>query len=127
MSRIPSIERRSPRWNRRLTRKSVKTVLGRVPALRPRLPGTVPSIKQAACRNPVGEYFDAITGSPQESVGVFGATTFGRSVFEPKSKFVSAPVKIANGRPALASIIGARVQFLNRLPATPGPGMFPDW
>jgi hypothetical protein len=50
---------------------------------------------------PVGEYFDATSASPQELTPVPAGTTFGRSVLEPKSKFVSAPVRIANGRPEL--------------------------
>ena len=82
--------------------------------MRARLPGTVPSIKQAACRKPVGEYFEATGTLPQESVAVPAGTTFGRSVLEPKSKLVSAPVRIANGRPELNSMIGAIVQFLKR-------------
>src|SRR5215475_4388248 len=109
---------------RRATRRSVNTVFGRMPALRPRLPGTVPSMKHAACKKPVGEYFDATGASPQESTPVPAGTTFGRSVFEPKSKLVSDPVRTAKGRPELNSTIGATVQSLKRcrrLPLT-----FPD-
>src|ERR1051325_4119796 len=112
MSSMPFRTTRSPRGNRRLTRRSVNIVAGRVPAFRARFPGTVPSIKHAACRKPVGEYLDATTGSPQESAFVPAGTTFGRSVLDPKSKFVSAPVRIENGRPELNSTIGAIVQSL---------------
>src|ERR1051326_7504991 len=163
MSRMPFRTTRSPNGNRRLTRRSVNIVPGRVPAFRARFPGTVPSMKHAAWRKPVGEYLDATTGSPQESVFVpaattFGrsvldsawrkpvgeyldattgspqesvfvpaATTFGRSVLDPKSKFVSAPVRIANGRPELNSTIGAIVQSLsNRPEKLAPPNVFPD-
>src|ERR1051326_5666169 len=121
MSRMPFRTTRSPNGNRRLTRRSVNIVPGRVPAFRARFPGTVPSMKHAAWRKPVGEYLDATTGSPQESVFVPAATTFGRSVLDPKSKFVSAPVRIANGRPELNSTIGAIVQSLSNRPEKLAP------
>jgi len=78
-------------------------------------------MKHAARKKPVGEYFDATGVKPQESAPAFAATTFGRSVFEPKSKFVSAPVRMANGRPELNSMIGAIVQSLKKRPTNPVP------
>src|SRR5512135_164238 len=104
---------------------SVKIVIGRIPALRPRLPSREPvktpssglaSTKQGIWNAPVGEALEATVGKPQALVGVFGATAFGRSVEVLKLKFWSVPVTMLNGRPELNSMIGASVQSLKNLP-----------
>src|SRR5437773_5980909 len=105
---------------------SVKTFIGLVPALRPRLPFRVPSRKQAGCKNPVGEKREAAATSPQEFGPVPAATTNGRSVGVLKSKLRSSPVMILNGRPDAASMIGDTVQSEKNLLQKP-PDKVPLW
>src|SRR6185312_15363782 len=113
---------------------SVKIVIGRVPALRPRFPSSeplktpskVPSIKHGTWKAPVGEALEATVAKPQAFAGVPGATALGRSVDVLKLKFWSVAVTMLNGRPELNSMIGASVQLLNSLFQKVSPS-FPLW
>src|SRR5690242_13395764 len=116
---------RSPRFRVLASRMSVKTVIGRVPELRPRFPSSEPaktpssgleSTKHGTWKAPVGDAFDATVGKPQALVGVPGATAFGRSVDVLKLKFWSVAVTILKGRPELNSMMGDMVQLLSSLP-----------
>src|SRR6266404_1290396 len=120
MSIIPSTFIRSPMLKRLATRRSLKMVCGRVPALRGRLPrngaDAIPSVgllsmKQAGCIHPVGEVTEGTAASPQLLTPAPG-TSSGRSVLELRSKLLSEPVKTLNGRPELHSRIGATVHPL---------------
>src|SRR5438270_4773493 len=135
MSTMPSIRIRSPSPMLLAKRISVKTVIGRVPALRPRLPSRVPvndpssgleSMKHGIWKAPVGEAFEATVGKPQALVAVPTATAFGRSVAVLKLKFWSVAVTTLNGRPELNSMIGASVQLLRNLPQKFDPAL-PLW
>src|SRR5690348_12842595 len=117
------------------TRMSVNTVMGRVLALRARLPSSEPvktpssgfeSIKHGIWKAPVGDAFDGTVGKPQALVGVPTATAFGRSVEVLKLKFWSVAVTMLKGRPELNSTIGATVTSLNILPQNPLPAL-PLW
>src|SRR5437660_12425543 len=134
MSTSPSSFTRSLKLKVRATRMSVKIVIGRTPALRPRLPSRLPlktpssglaSIKHGTWNAPVGEAFDGTVGKPQAFVGVPTATAFGRSVEVLKLKFWSVAVTMLKGRPELNSMIGARVQLLRNLPMNPLAPLLP--
>src|SRR5580765_1413376 len=134
MSTRPSSFTRSLKLKVRATRMSVKMVIGRVPALRPRLPSTLPlktpssgfeSMKQGIWNAPVGEALDGTVGKPQAFVGVPTATAFGRSVEVLKLKFWSVAVTILKGRPELNSMMGASVQSLRNLPQNPLAPLLP--
>src|SRR5260370_5300152 len=130
ISTMPSSLMRSVKPMERAMRISVNMVMGRFPALRPRLPSREPvklpsrglaSTKHGIWKAPVGDTFEGTVGKPQALVGVAGATALGRSVEVLKLKFWSVAVTILNGRPELNSMIGARVQSLNTLPQKPSP------
>src|ERR1051325_2372946 len=94
------------------TRKSLNTVQGVVPALRPRLPSSdrsVPSkfATQDSWRTPVGEYFEF---TPEPHAGL--TNVFGRDVRDDNCRLSPLPVRMLNGRPEPNSISGANVQSL---------------
>src|SRR5215475_13756206 len=105
MSTIPSSFMRSLKLMLMARRISVKIVLGRIPAFRPRLPSSDPvnepssgleSMKHGIWKAPVGDAFDGTVGKPQALVGVPTATAFGRSVEVLKLKFWSVAVTMLN-------------------------------
>src|SRR5216684_2649325 len=109
------------------TRRSLNTVQGEIPALRPRLPSresSVPlkSAPQTSCSTPVGEYLD-FTAAPQAEL----TKVLGRLVKEDNCKLSPLPVMMLNGRPEPNSIKGAKVQSLRNFPANPPPESFPVW
>src|SRR4029077_1644770 len=130
MSVIKSMLKRSPKLMRLATRKSLKTVQGVTPALRPRFPssasrvGVAPvamkPIMHGSCRTPVGEYFDLYVG-PQAGLIV----VFGRPVSEESWRLSPLPVMMLNGRPEETSSSGATVQLLKNLLTKPLPPSFP--
>src|ERR1700724_1912781 len=114
------------------TRRSLKTVHGVTPALRPRLPSREASVPlkpkmQGSWKNPVGEYFEATGLNPHRLSGVPEGTTLGRPVREDNWRLSPLPVRMLNGRPEPNSIRGATVQLLKSLLAKPSPLSLPDW
>src|SRR5215467_11117015 len=121
MSAIISKLNRSPKYSRLAILRSLKTVQGVVPALRPRFPSRdsiVPSkpAMQGSWNTPVGENFECTT-CPQAGFTV----TFGRPVTEESCRLSPFPVMMLNGRPDPNSTSGATVQLLNNLLAKPLP------
>src|ERR1700704_4908158 len=109
------------------TRRSLNTVQGEIPALRPRLPSSdnnVPlkSAAQTSCSIPVVEYLD-FTAVPQAGL----AKVLGRLVREDNCKLSPLPVMMLNGRPEPNSIKGAKVQSLRNFPANPRLEILPVW
>src|SRR3977135_2126077 len=109
------------------TRRSLKTVQGEIPGLRPRLPSSesnVPlkSAAQTSCSIPVGEYLD-FTAVPQAGL----TKVLGRLVREDNCKLSPFPVMMLNGRPDPNSIRGAKGQSLRNFLAKPPPEIFSVW
>src|ERR1700730_11747865 len=114
------------------TRRSLKTVHGVIPALRPRLPSRETSVPlkfrmQGSWKNPVREYFEATALLPQPSIGVPEGTTLGRPVREDNWRLSPLPVMMLNGRPEPNSIRRANVQLLKNLLAKLSPPSLPVW
>src|SRR5579864_7805847 len=125
------------------TRRSLKTVHGCRPALRPKLPSiaspplgeamgaesnlarTSASAKHGSWRKPVGETLEGYVANPQALVGVPEATAFGRPPLVTNWKLSKEPVVRLNGRPEATSIMGARVQSLRNRAAKPLPDRWP--
>src|SRR3954471_13240309 len=108
------------------TLRSLNTVQGVVPALRPRLPSrerSVPSkfAMQGSWKTPVGEYFE-FTPGPQAGL----TNVFGREVRDDNCRLSPLPVRMLNGRPDPNSISGAKVQSLKNARANPLEPAFPD-
>src|SRR6266496_361420 len=126
MSAVNSRFTRSPIGMRFETRRSLNTVHGVTPALRPRLPsscrrvGGTPLSKNSAthgaCRTLVGENFD-FAMAPQAGLVV----VFGLPVNDDSWRLSPLPVMMLNGRPELNSISGAKVQSLRKALANPLP------
>src|SRR4051794_2022345 len=133
MSAISSRFTRSPKKNRRDTRRSLNTVQGLTPALRARLPSNACSVgvppkandaKQGSWKNPVGEKVEVTVG-PHGFGAVPGFTTFGLPVLGENWKLSGLPVMMLKGRPEATSMIGAKVQLLSSLLAKPSPEILP--
>src|SRR5579862_448665 len=122
---------------RRAMRRSLKTVQGIKPALRPRLPSSsnnafgaascvgVMSAKHTSWKNPVGEYLEATVGYPHAFVGVPEGTMSGRGPLESNWKLSLAPVRMLNGLPEATSIMGATVQLLKNFDEKLSPPSLP--
>src|SRR6266404_6508232 len=113
------------------TRRSLKTVHGVTPALRPRLPSRDASVPlksrmQGSWKIPVGEYFDLTGWFPIEVQAAF-SKVLGRPVSEDNWRLSPLPVRMLNGRPEPNSIRGANVQLLKTLLAKPSPPSLPVW
>src|ERR1700733_13977722 len=112
------------------TRRSLKTVQGVTPALRPRFPSRDSSVPlnasgQGSWNTPVGEYFDGTAGFPA-AVQTGLTKVLGRPVREDNCRLSSFPVMMLNGRPEPNSTSGAIVQLLKNLLPKPSPPGFPD-
>src|SRR5581483_11899369 len=131
MSAIASRLTRSVRLMRRAIRRSLNTVYGFNPALRPRLPSSAGEFsamgadeaatvwKQGSWKNPLGENCEATVVLPQSEVGVPPGTMIGRPVSGENWKLSALPVMMLNGRPEEISMMGAMVQSLHNLRAKP--------
>src|SRR5229473_2466176 len=107
------------------TRRSLKTVHGVTPALRPRLPSREASVPlksrmQGSWKTPVGENFDW-TGLFPIDVHAGFSKVLGRPVRDDNWRLSPLPVRMLNGRPEPNSIRGATVQLLKSLLARPSP------
>src|SRR4029077_11747250 len=107
------------------TRRSLKTVHGVTPALRPKLPSRERSVPlklrmQGAWKVPVGENFDW-TGLFPIAVHAGFSKVLGRPVSEDNWRLSPLPVMMLNGRPEPNSIKGATVQLLKNFPAKLSP------
>ena len=74
----------------------------------------------------MGEYFESTGAAPQLLIPLLGETALGRSVSGLKSKFVSVPVRMLNGRPDEKSKIGATVKLEKTAGTKPEPPMWPE-
>src|SRR6185437_12871014 len=126
MSTISSTLARSPIGTCFDTRKSLKTVHGVVPALRPRFPSSdinEPSkfAMQGSWKTPVGEKEDE-TGMLPSAVQPGLTNVLGREVSDDNCRLSPFPVRILKGRPEPNSSRGANVQSLsNALENPPEP------
>src|SRR5260370_14190029 len=98
------------------TRRSLKTVHGVTPALRPRLPSREASVPlnsriQGAWKVPVGEYFDW-TGLFPIAVHAGFSKVLGRPVSEDNCRLSPLPAMMLKGRPEPNSIEEATVQYV---------------
>src|ERR1043166_6586615 len=109
-------------------RRSLKTVHGLVPALRPKFPSSaaregIPpaakTAKQGSPKEPLGEKRDG-TEEPQ-GVPAPAETTFGRPVLGENWKLSGLPVMMLNGLPEETSTNGATVPLLKNLLAKLSP------
>src|SRR5215470_18517291 len=103
------------------TRKSLKTVQGATPVLRPRLPSNesrVPSKlkRHGSWKTPVGENRED-TDSPHAGL----TNVFGRTVKDESCRLLPFPVMMLKGRPEANSTSGAKVQSLRNLLPNPSP------
>src|SRR5262249_10782090 len=124
MSTMKSMFRRSPKFTRLATRRSLNTVHGCTPALRPRLPSSCRRVgvvkvatnplMQGSWKVPLGECFDC-TAIPQNGSTV----VFGRPVRADNCRLFPFPVMMLNGLPEATSITGANVQSLSSLLTNP--------
>src|SRR5258708_17323349 len=110
-------------------RRSLNTVHGVRPALRPRLPSSDSSVPlkaapQGSWNCPVGENFDD-TGTFPEAVHAAFTVVFGLPVSDESCRLSPLPVMMLNGRPELNSISGADVQSLRKALAKPPPPTCP--
>src|SRR5260370_41625512 len=111
------------------TRRSLKTVHGVTPALRPKLPSREASVPlklrmQGSWKIPVGENFEVVGLFPI-AVHAGLSKVLGRPVREDNWRLSPLPVRLLNDRPELYSIRGADVQFLKRFLAKPSPLSLP--
>src|SRR5713101_2798344 len=113
------------------TRRSLKTVHGVTPALRPRLPSREASVPlklrmQGSWKIPVGENFEVVGLFPIAVHAGF-SKVLGRPVSEDNWRLSPLPARMLNGRPELNSIRGATVQLLKSWLAKPSPPSLPVW
>src|SRR5579864_123652 len=105
------------------TRRSLKTVHGVRPALRPRLPSRdrsepLNSAMHGSWNTPVGENFE-LTGEFPRAVHAGLTNVFGRPVKPDNCRLSPFPVTMLNGLPDPNSIRGANVQSLRKACAKP--------
>src|SRR5450759_3443692 len=113
------------------TRRSLKTVHGVMPALRPRLPSREASVPlklrmQGSWKTPGGENFE-LTGLFPIAVHAGFSKVLGRPVSDDNCRLSPLLVMMLKGRPEPNSIRGANVQLLKSLLAKPLPLSLPVW
>src|SRR5258706_5522997 len=118
MSAVNSRLMRSRIGMRLAMRRSLNTVQGVRPALRPRLPSSDSSVPlkaapQGSWNCPVEENFDA-TGTFPEAVHAAFTVVLGLHVSDESCRLSPLPVMMLKGRSELNSINGANVQAIRK-------------